>query len=180
LRSLVFEKLDVLGIESARAGLALERNLLPIDGKTPNPDFALRTGFMSPGAAAVPFLIGPDPIDITGFGQTPAKRIEGFFSRLFDDTTARWLRLTVSYSYEIGAGMPVTIPVLLLPKEQYTTRLAAMVVTTIDEWKRSHMPDEPQSGAFFELDLTVFGVLEQRGVLRVRGLMPQLPARQHL
>jgi len=30
------------------------------------------------------------------------------------------------------------------------------------------------------LDLTVFGVLEQRGVLRVRGLMPQLPARQHL
>ena len=180
LRSLVFEKLDVLGIESARAGLALERNLLPIDGKTPNPDFALRTGFMSPGAAAVPFLITPDPIDISGFGQTPAKCIEGFFSRLFDDTTGRWLRLTVSYGYEIGAGMPVTMPVLLLPKEQYTTRLAAMVVTTIDEWKRSHMPDEPQSGAFFELDLTVFGVLEQRGVLRVRGLMNQLPAGQHL
>jgi len=174
LRSLVFEKLDVLGVESARAELALERNLLPVDGKTPNPDFALRTGFMSPGAAAAPFLAAPDPIDISSFGQTPAKRIEGFFTQLLADTTGRWLRLTVSYGYEAGAGMPVTMPVLLLSKEAYTAGLAARVAATIDEWKRSHMSDEPQIGAFFELDLTVFGVLEQRGVLRVRGLMSLL------
>lgn len=180
LRSLVFEKLDVLGVESARAGLALERNLLPVDGKTPNPDFALRTGFMGPGAAAAPFLTAPEPIDISGFGQTPAKRIEGFFTRLFGDTTGRWLRLTVSYGYEAIAGMPVTMPVLLLPKEAYTTGLAARVATAIDEWKQRHLPEEPQSGAFFELDLTVFGVLEQRGVLRVRGLMNHLPATQHV
>jgi len=171
LRSLVFEKLDVLGVESARAELALERNLLPVDGKTPNPDFALRTGFMGPGAAATPFLSAQEPIDISGFGQTPAKRIEVFFTRIFGDTTSRWLRLIVSYGYEAGAGMPVTVPVLLLPKVAYATELAARVATAIDEWKRSHMPDEPQNDAFFELDLTVFGVLEQRGVLRVRGLM---------
>jgi len=84
--------------------------------------------------------------------------------------------LTVSYGYDAGAGMPVTMPVLLLPKEEYTTRLAARVATAIDEWTRRHLPDEPQSGAFFELDLTVFGVLEQRGVLRVRGLVHQLTA----
>jgi hypothetical protein len=182
LRSLVFEKLDVLEVESARAELALERNLLPVDGKTPNPDFALRTGFMGPGAAAAPFLAAPDPIDISDFGQTQAKCIEGFFSRLFGDATGHWLRLTVSYSYEAiaGAGIPVTMPVLLLPKEAYATGLAARVATAIDEWKRHHMPDEPQSGAFFELDLTVFGVLEQRGVLRVRGLMHHLPTTQHI
>jgi|GEM_PF-3990929 len=180
LRSLVFEKLDVLGVESARAELALERNLLPVDGKIPNPDFALRTGFMSPGAAAAPFLAPPDPIDISGFGQTPANRIKGFFTQLFGDTPGRWLRLTVSYGFDAGAGMPVTMPVLLLPKEEYTTKLAARVATAIDEWKQRHMPDEPQPGAFFELDLTVFGVLEQRGVLRVRGLMPQLPVTQHV
>jgi hypothetical protein len=173
LRSLVFEKLDVLGVESARAGLALERNLLPVDGKIPNPDFALRTGFMTPGAAAAPFLTTPEPIDISGFGQTLAQRIEGFFTRLFNGTTGRWLRLTVSYSYEAvaGSGIPVTVPVLLLQKEAYATGLAARVATAINEWKQRHIPDEPQSGAFFELDLTVFGVLEQRGVLRVRGLM---------
>jgi hypothetical protein len=169
LRSLVFEKLDVLEVESARAELALERNLLPVDGRTPNPDFALRTGFMGPGAAAAPFLVASDPIDISGFGQTVSKRIEVFFTRLFGDTAGRWLRLTVSYGYEAGAGMPVTMPVLLLPKEAYVTGLAARVATAIDEWKQRHLPDEPQSGAFFELDLTVFGMLEQRGVLRVRG-----------
>jgi hypothetical protein len=174
LRSLVFEKLDVLGVESARAELALERNLLPVEGKMPNPDFALRTGFMGPGVAAAPFLAVPDPIDISGFGQTLAKRIEGFFTPLFGDTTGRWLRLTVSYGYEAGAGIPVTMPVLLLSKEAYATGLAARVATAIDEWKRRHMPDEPQSGAFFELDLTVFGVLEQRGVLRVRGSVHHL------
>jgi hypothetical protein len=173
LRSLVFEKLDVLEVESARAALALERNLLPVDGKTPNPDFALRTGFMTPGASAAPFLTTQEPIDISGFGQTPAQRIEGFFTRLFNNTTGRWLRLTVSYSYEAvaGSGIPVTVPVLLLPKEEYATGLAARVANVINEWKQHHIPDEPQSGAFFELDLTVFGVLEQRGVLRVRGLM---------
>ena len=179
LRSLVFEKLDVFGVESARAELALERNLLPVDGKTPNPDFALRTGFMSPGAAAAPFLVPPDPIDISGFGQTPVKRIEGFFTRLFGGTTGRWLRLTVSYGYDI-AGMPVTMPVLLLPKEAYTTVLAARVATAINEWQQHHMPEDPQSGAFFELDLTVFGALEQRGVLRIRGLMNHFPAKQHV
>lgn len=180
LRSLVFEKLDVLDVESARAELALERNLLPVDGKTPNPDFALRTRFMSPGASATPFLAAPDPIDISGLGPTPAKCIEFFFARLFSDTTGRWLRLTVSYGYDPGAGIPVTVPVLLLPKEAYTTGLAARVATSIDEWKRHHMPDEPQPGAFFELDLTVFGLSEQRGVLRVRGVMHQLPATQHV
>ena len=179
LRSLVFEKLDVLRVESARAELALERNLIPVDEKTPNPGFTLSTGFMGPGGAAVPFLAAPDPIDISGFGQTLAKRIGGFFTRLFGETTGRWLRLTVLYGYEAGAGMPVTMPVLLLPKEAYTTELAARVATSIEEWKQGHMPDEPQSAAFFELDLTVFGVLEQRGVLRVRGLMHSLPATQH-
>ena len=173
LRSLVFEKLDVLGVESARAGLALERNLLPVDGKTPNPDFALRTGFVGPGAAAIPFLTTQEPIDISGFGQTLVQRIEVFFARLFNGSTGRWLRLTVSYGYDAvaGVGIPVTMPVLLLPKEVHTTGLAVKVATAINEWKQRHMPDEPQSGAFFELDLTVFGVLEQRGVLRVRGLM---------
>lgn len=180
LRSLVFEKLDVLRIESARAELALERNLAPVDGRTPNPDFALRTGFMGPGAAAAPFLAAADTIDISGFGQTQAKRIEVFFTRLFSGTTDRWLRLTVSYGYEAVAGMPVIMPVLLLPKEAYTTGLTARIATAIDEWKRRHMPDEPQPGAFFELDLTVFGMLEQRGVLRVRGLMYHLPAKQHV
>jgi hypothetical protein len=135
---------------------------------------------MGPGTAAAPFLAAPEPIDISGFGQTPAKRIEGFFTRLFGDTTGRWLRLTVSYSYDALAGMPVTMPVLLLPKEAYTVGLAARVATAIDEWKQRHLPDEPQNGAFFELDLTVFGVLEQSGVLRVRGLMNHLPATQHV
>jgi hypothetical protein len=173
LRSLVFEKLDILGIESARAELALERNLLPVDGKIPNPDFALRTGFMGPVGAASPFLVAQEPIDISGFGQTQAQCIEGFFTRLFSGTTGRWLRLTVSYCYEAvaGTGIPVIVPVLLLPKEAYTTGLAARITTAINEWKQRQLPDEPQSGAFFELDLTVFGVLEQRGVLRVKGLM---------
>ncbi|MCQ6956505.1 hypothetical protein [Mucilaginibacter aquariorum] len=182
LRSLVFEKLDVLGVESARAELALERNLMPVDGKTPNPDFALRTGFVGPGAAAAPFLAAPDPIDISDFGQTLTERIEVFFTRLLGDTTGRWLRLTVSYSYEAiaGAGIPVTVPVLLLPKEAYATGLAARVATAIDEWKQRHMPNEPQSGAVFELDLTVFGMLEQRGVLRVRGSMHDLPTTQYV
>jgi hypothetical protein len=76
--------------------------------------------------------------------------------------------------------MPVTMPVLLLPKEAYTTGLAARVATAIDEWQQRHMPEDPQSGAFFELDLTVFGVLEQRGVLRVRGLMHHQPTKQHV
>ena len=173
LRSLVFEKLDILGIESARAELALERNLLPVDGKMPNPDFALRTAFMGPVAAATPFLVTQEPIDISGFGQTLAQRIEVFFSRMFNGTAGRWLRLTVSYGYEVvaGSGMPVTMPVLLLPKEAYNTGLAARVATIINEWKQRHMSDESPSGAFFELDLTVFGILEQRGVLRVKGTM---------
>lgn len=171
LRSLVFEKLDILGMESARAGLALERNLMPADGKTPNPDFALRTGFMGPGTAAAPFLAVQEPIDISGFGQTLAQCVAGFFTHLFHGTTGRWLRLTVSYGYEAAAGIPVTLPVLLLPKEAYAIGLATRVATAIDEWKQRHIPGEPQSGAFFELDLTVFGVLEQRGVFRVRGLM---------
>lgn len=173
LRSLVFEKLDVLGIESARAELALERNLLPVDGKTPNPDFALRTGFMGPSTAAAPFLTAQEPIDISDFGQTQAQCIEVFFTRLFNGTTGRWLRLTVSYGYEAiaGAGIPVTMPVLLLPKEAYAAGLAAKVASAINEWKQRHMPDEAQNGAFFELDLTMFGVLEQRGVFRVRGAM---------
>jgi len=176
LRSLIFEKLDVLRVENARAGLALERNLLPVDGKTPNPDFALRTGFVSPGTAAAPFLTAPEPIDLSEFGQTPAKRIEGFFTKLFSATTGRWLRLTVSYGYDAfaGAGIPITVPVLLLPKEAYTTGLAASVAAAIDEWTHHHLPGEPRTGGFFELDLTVFGVLEQRGVLRVKGSLPYL------
>lgn len=172
LRSLVFEKLDVLLVENARAALSLERNLLPADGKLPNPDFALRTGFTELNAV-VPFLPIDEAINISGFGNTIAEKVEKFFDHLFKGTHGHSFRLNVSYGYETipGSGIPVKMPVIILPKEPYTSELAANVATAINDWKQQYLPEETHAGAFFELDLTVFGILEQRGILRIKGLI---------
>lgn len=175
VRNVVISTLDVLNNQNAWAGLQLQRNLdlLLVPGSTTqwqqtNPYFVYQTPLVMFYTIYQPLFTLPNsyskspqnvPVDISQIpspdGSTPAQRsLADQMTALFNaltknvkDITEISIKLECQYQYTIkNAGIPVSVPVLLLPPYPLTINdngqaCATKMSNALTLWLQTHMPE---------------------------------------
>ena len=176
-----FAGTDVLSMQSARAGVAIVRNLSLVSGTATNPAFVYQTPMVNFTSAANASVTSATAIpigseDVTGapLADQVATALGGFLHQLLWGRDS-WqaadrlpVRLAVGYSYPVATGSDTSldslVPILLVPSVDFDPStdcqpLPGSFVRSVGEAVQAWYDAAQPPAGFLQFDVTIYASL---------------------
>jgi hypothetical protein len=134
--------LNVAQFQNATASLSVRRNdmLLGRPGPATDEAFVFQSGTVSAPAPASPFIVRPEPFDITAPYADVAEALTATLRELTAATEGVAVTICAWYSYELAPAangadaLRTRLPVTLLPRHEADAGTGPLVAGYLDEW----------------------------------------------
>jgi LysM repeat protein len=172
-----FQCVNVLGQQSARAGVSIWRNLELVENQTTTGDFIYRTPVTSFTSSAVPSVAAANPIPI-GTAPTPIGEALGSFLKEMLDSQNAWkegetlaMRFGGGYSYELASSgkdvLSPVVPIFLVASVEFdpladwdsknSTSFVSQVEAVVMDWLKTNSPRTQDASVVFDMTIYASG-----------------------
>lgn len=159
-----FRDLDIMVYQNALAGAAVKRNQNLVETPT-NESFVFQSPTVVFNQAFVPFMVYNQAIPIEGDSLSAA--LTALFQTLFEEKAIP-IKIAATYGFQLIANTanstPLTqeivsqVPVIYLPKTDYTNRVSNDLAEVLNDWMTSK--SIPNHGGRYIFDLVVFATVD--------------------